>query len=126
MMIKSEDSSKLVLPHQDERNAVRETHFLVRILFKEFQGGNFVVLLGTGDNNLRGSVDVASSLGREQIAGSTGDERECLIEDEVTCQAGFARPKNLLPSRHRLAMILISPNVLRDKSPGIDENHKLS
>ena len=45
MMIKSEDSSKLVLPHQDERNAVRETHFLVRILFKEFQGGNFVVCL---------------------------------------------------------------------------------
>ena len=126
MMIKSEDSSKLVLPHQDERNAIGETHFLVRVFFKEFQGGDFVFFMGAGDDKLPGGVDVPSFFGCEQIARLTSDEGKCLSEDEITREALFARSQNSLPCGHRLAMVLIARNVLSDKGPGINENHGLS
>jgi hypothetical protein len=117
MTIESEDSSKLILAHQNKRNAIRETHFLVRVFFKEFQGGNFVFFLGAGDDKQPGSVNVPSSFGCEQMARLTRDEGERLIQDEITGEAWFARPKNPLPCGHRLAMILVAPNVLSDKGP---------
>ena len=126
MMIESEDSSKFILAHQDKRNAIGETHLLVRVFFKEFQGGNFVFFLGAGDDKLPGGVDVPSFFGCEQIARLTSDEGKCLSEDEITGEAWFARPKNPLPCGHRLAMVLVARNVLSDKGPGINENHGLS
>jgi hypothetical protein len=79
MMIESEDSSKFILAHQDEGNAVRETHLLIGVFFKEFQGGNFVFFLRAGDDKLPRCVNVPSSFGCEQMARLTRDEGKRLI-----------------------------------------------
>jgi len=121
MMIESEDSSKSILPHQDEGNAVRETHFLVRVFFKEFQGGNFVFFLGAGDDKLPGGVDVPSSFGRENIMDVTSEISEHLVEDEISGDTLFAPSNDSLPGCDSLAMVLVALQVVSDDSTGVDK-----
>ena len=121
MMIESEDSSNLILPHQDERNAIGETHLLVGVFFKEFQGGNFVFFLGAGDDKLPGGVDVPSSYGRENIMDVTSEIGEHLVEDEISGDTLFAPSNDTLPGCDSLAMVLVAFQVVSDDSTGVDK-----
>ena len=121
MMIESEDSSKFILAHQDERNAVGETHLLIGVFFKEFQGGNFVFFLRAGDDKLPRCVNVPSSFGREHIMDVASEIGEHLVEDEISGDTPFAPSNDSLPGCDSLAMVLIALQVVSDDSTGVDK-----
>jgi hypothetical protein len=46
VMVERKDSSNLVFAHENKRNAVGETHALIRKFLEILQSGKFILLLG--------------------------------------------------------------------------------